>query len=229
MEIINYITKKCFGLNRTSNQKEDNYITIVYNHKGNNIKKLNIFHSDFVKKNKDKCKIIYKEKEYELTQYFDIDSNYDDNGLLSIKLKGIDNIVDASKMFYKCKSLLSLPDISNWNTSKVINMMNIFYKCRSLISLSGISNWDTSNVRNMCCMFYGCSSLAHLPVILNWNTSKVSDMRGMFHECQSLKSFPDISKWNIINVKDISYMFYSCKFLNNFNFLNFFKLPMKVK
>ena len=42
--------------------------------KNGNIK---IFHKDFVDRNKDKCKIIYKNKEYELKEYFeDVDNNY---------------------------------------------------------------------------------------------------------------------------------------------------------
>ena len=52
-------------------------------------------------------------------------------------------------MFYECKSLISIPDISNWNTSKVDNMNNMFYGCRALISLPDISKWNTSNVRQM--------------------------------------------------------------------------------
>ena len=45
-----------------------------------------------------------------------------------------------SGMFYKCESLISLPDISNWNTMNVTNMVGLFYECSSLISLPDISN-----------------------------------------------------------------------------------------
>ena len=44
-----------------------------------------------------------------------------------------------SFMFSGCKSLLSLPDISKWNTNKVTNMSNMFENCSSLSSLPNIS------------------------------------------------------------------------------------------
>ena len=51
-----------------------------------------------------------------------------------------------SYMFYGCTSLKSLPDISLWNTSKVINMSNIFNRCENLSSLPDLSKWNTTNV-----------------------------------------------------------------------------------
>ena len=40
-----------------------------------------------------------------------------------------------SDMFKGCNSLISLPDISKWNTSNVNNMSNMFYGCNSIKSL----------------------------------------------------------------------------------------------
>ena len=40
-----------------------------------------------------------------------------------------------SFMFYGCKSLSSLSDISKWNTNNVTNMSNMFDGCLSLSSL----------------------------------------------------------------------------------------------
>jgi surface protein len=37
-------------------------------------------------------------------------------------------------IFYGCKSLSSLPDISKWNTNKVTNMSYMFCGCKSLSS-----------------------------------------------------------------------------------------------
>ena len=41
-------------------------------------------------------------------------------------------------MFTECKSLESLPDISNWNTKKVTDMNQLFTDCFSLKSLPDI-------------------------------------------------------------------------------------------
>ena len=85
-----------------------------------NKKNIIIFGNKFVKNNKNKCKMIIDNKEYELMSEYNIE-NYKKNRL-EIKLKVINNIIDMSYMFYNCQSLLSLPDISKINTSNVINM-----------------------------------------------------------------------------------------------------------
>ena len=43
-------------------------------------------------------------------------------------------------MFNKCCSLISLPDLSRWNTSKLIDMSFMFNDCISLIFLPDLSN-----------------------------------------------------------------------------------------
>jgi len=172
-----------------------------------------IFGSKFVEHNKDFCKIIYNGNEYELKNEFNlenIDINREDN--LEIKLKGVKNIRDMSSMFCLCKSLLSVPDISKLDTSKVKNMSGMFDVCSSLKCLPDISNWNTSKVENMSGIFHNCSSLLSLPDISKWNTSNVRSMNYMFSGCRLLASLPDISKWNISNVINKDNMFDSCNF-----------------
>ena len=60
-------------------------------------------------------------------------------------------------MFYNCKSLKSLPDISKWNTKNVTDMSRMFEDCSSLTNLPDISKWDTKNVTNMSYMFSNCN------------------------------------------------------------------------
>ena len=57
-------------------------------------------------------------------------------------------------MIPECYSLISLPDISKWNTSKVTNMSYMLNRYSSLISLPNISKWDTSRVAEKELMFY---------------------------------------------------------------------------
>ena len=52
-------------------------------------------------------------------------------------------VTKMSYMFFRCSSLISLPDISKWDTKNVIDMSYMFCKCSSLISLPNISKWDT--------------------------------------------------------------------------------------
>ena len=89
----------------------------------------------------------------------------------------------------------------------------MFSGCKSLISLPNISYWDTSNVQDMSGIFLECESLIALPYISNWNTKNVKYMTNLFSECKSLTSLSDISKWNTSNVQNMKYMFSDCNSL----------------
>ena len=99
-------------------------ITIIYNIKKSQRKegKIRIFGENFVKNNKNKCKIKIEEKEYELMEEFNIKNEE----RIKIKLIEIYKITDMSYMFYRCSSLSNLPDISKWNTNNVTNMSFMF-------------------------------------------------------------------------------------------------------
>ena len=92
--------------------------------------KIRIFGEKFVENNRYKCKIIYKNEEYELVEFIDdIDNSYSNNELAKIKLKIIAEINDISYMFNECNSLISILDISNLNCFKIINMSQMFSRC----------------------------------------------------------------------------------------------------
>ena len=79
---------------------------------------------------------------------------------------------------------------------------HIFYGCKSLKLLPDISKWNTSKVTDMSWMFYQCSSLENLSDVSKWNIDNVSVMSHMFNNCKVLKNLSDISIWNTKNVKD---------------------------
>ena len=175
--------------NVINKQNEDITDEIIY--KPNKDGKVRIFGEKFVKNNKQNCKIIYNNKEYELKEYInDIDKEYNNKDEIKIKLKGINKVTNMSYMFYECNTLSSLPDISKWDTSKVTNMSYMFYDCNTLSSLPDISKWDTSKVTNMSGMFYYCNTLSSLPDISKWDTSKVTDMSYMFSNCKESLNIP---------------------------------------
>jgi len=68
-------------------EKNISEINIIYDIKKEDI---NIFGAEFVNNNKDICKILIDNQEYELTEKYNVKSN--NNGKLKIKLKGIDKI-----------------------------------------------------------------------------------------------------------------------------------------
>ena len=199
-------------------------------------KNIRIFGDNFVENNKDKCKIIIKGNEFELSTHININKKQLNNKILELKLKGIQRIIDMSSMFkaiirmhpyeYEYIPLSSLPDISKWNTKNITDMSSIFYGCKLLSSLSDISKWNTKNVNNMSSMFYGCELLSSLPDISKWDTQNVTKMGYILSGCKLLSSLPDLSKWNTKNVTDMSSMFCGCSSLalcpdiSNWNTLN---------
>ena len=163
------------------NAKDINELIIIYKiNKQEN--KVQIFGTNFVQYNKNKCKLIYNKEKLELTDKLEIRNI--NNNILEIKLKGFENITNMSFMFNKCNNLLYIPDISKWDTSKIIDMSYLFYEC---------------------------SKIEYLPDISDWNVEKVINMTGMFSGCQSLLALPDITKWKL-NDNLIRYdMFLGCK------------------
>ena len=209
-------------------------ITIIYNIYENpfNFKEkqeiINIFGEKFVKNNRNNCKMIIDNKEYNIKEKFKITNN--NNDILNIKLKGIENIIDMSNMFKDCTSLLTLSDISKLNINNIIDMSYMFNNCLLLSSLPDISKWNTNNVTNMSYMFNNCKSLLSLPDISKWNTNNVTNMSYMFNNCESLSSLPDISRWNINNVISIHYIFGNCiSLLNLSDVLDFYTCGIDIE
>ena len=119
------------------------------------------------------------------------------------------NVIDMGCMFNVCSSLTSL-DLSHFNTSNVTDMAGMFDRCSSLTSLN-VSNFNTSKVTTMSSMFRACSSLTSLD-LSHFNTSKVTNMKFMFYGCSKLTSL-NVSNWNTSNVTDMNSMFISCESL----------------
>ena len=198
-------------INITSNNKL-NQMTIIYKvDKGED--KIQIFDSDFVKNNKNNCYLLIDGQRYELCELFKLNDIQKIKNSLEIKLIETKTITNMSFIFYYCTSLISLPDISKWNTINVTNMNSMFGGCYSLITFPDISKWNTTNVTMMHNMFYACKSLKSLPDISKWNTSKVTHMNWMFKLCSSLISLPEINNWNTINIINMNSMFYDCRSL----------------
>ena len=70
--------------------EKNNRITIIYKI-NNNEDEIRIFGNEFVKNNKKNCKIIYGEKEHELTEFFDLKNKYKEYAIY------VDLIITISK------------------------------------------------------------------------------------------------------------------------------------
>ena len=182
--------------------------------------KIKLFGENFIKNNKYNCNILIENKEKNIIENLNVNYNEKDR-IIKIKLKEIKTITNMSYMFDGCKSLTSLPDISNWNTNNVKYMSNMFYNCKSLTSLPDISNWNINNVTNMSYIFYYCKSLTSLPDISKWNTNNVTFMNEMFSSC-SLISIIILQLFLLFSTNFFSKYFYSIfifYFIYNYHFI----------
>ena len=63
-----------------------------------------------------------------------------------------------------------------WKTIKACQFSGVFIDCSSLLTLPDISKWDTDNVTDMSYMFSSCSSLKSLPGISKWNMKSIKNI-----------------------------------------------------
>ena len=142
--------------------------------------------------------------------YFDKDDNF-------VVLIWNNTIDDTSGMFHDCSNITEI-DLSNFDTSKVINMAYMFSGCLQLTSLD-LSNFNTSNVYNMMSMFSLCSELSSLD-LSNFDTSKVIVMADMFGFCTKLSSL-DLSNFDTSRVEEMNCMFCGCSELYSLDLSDF--------
>ena len=121
---------------------------------------------------------------------------------------------DSSYMFYYFSDLVNLSDISDWDSSNVIDMNNMFWDTGSnsvAVFTLDLSAWNTSNVIDMHRMFSGIGhdATTFSLDLSSWNTSSVTDMSGMFLLAgYSATTFSlDLSSWNTANVTSMNGMF----------------------
>ena len=101
----------------------------------------------------------------------------------------------------------SILNISNFDTSYVVNMQGTFSYSATLRELN-LSNFDTSRVTDMSNMFSYCTSLQELD-LTSFDTSNVADMRNMFIQNVELEKL-DVSSFDTSSVKNMENMFYGC-------------------
>lgn len=112
---------------------------------------------------------------------------------------------NSVSMFSDMRSLTSL-DLSNFDTSRVMDMGSMFASSSNLTSLD-LSSFNTTNVTDMSSMFSGMAALTSLN-ISSFNTENVTDMNGMFANMSSIESL-DLSSFNTKNVIKFRGMFYN--------------------
>lgn len=111
-------------------------------------------------------------------------------------------------------------DVSNWDTSNVVDMSYMFWHCYAVEALD-VDEWDTGNVRDFTDMFAGRQNLFNMSIkdldVSNWDVSSAVTLRDMFYSCGQLTTL-DLSKWDVSNVTDMRHTFADCPNLTSIDF-----------
>ena len=197
-------------------ESKQGYIIATYDIKNTDLdKKIQILNYNFQNKNEiqDICKIYIENKLVEFSFF----KSFSYPGKYTFKFFFKNLLTNASKLFCKCKSLISI-DLKNFKTNNITNMNNMFNGCSNLETLD-LLGFKTKEVTSMRDMFYDCISLKSID-LSELDTSKVINMSNMFGNCSSL-TYLNLSKFNTKNVFDMSQMFKNCSSLYSINLSNF--------
>ena len=184
---------------------------------------LRILGNYFVRKNKNKGRLIIYNKKSNLKDIIQIDDIKEN--ILKIKMILNKNIYNKSYMFENSTSLLQVSlfnDLSNIyyeqfeeyenddssieidDSDKEIFEDSFSYENDCISDLSKVEEEQIGN-----------STIIYMEKKLEYSQKNYAVLNGMFHNCESLISLPDISSWKIDNVIDISGMFFNCPSLSS--------------
>ena len=196
-------------------KKQIYYLILKFKPNKNNGKWINILYQEFVKKNRNKCKIIYRNKIYKLKTYFEeINVNYNYKDLIKFKLLFINDIIDMSNMFYGCNALVSLSTNSETNIDILklkTYIKNISYMLKegsSSKSSLDTSKWYTSNLNNINYIFWGCNALTSLLNISKWKYFNANKEYSKFSRCKPLvlpQDFYRLNKYKNYIIFELTY------------------------
>ena len=81
-------------------------------------------------------------------------------------------------------------NVSGWDVSRIKSMGFMFYECKQLKSVGDLSDWDVSNVEHMHYMFYNCENLKSIGDLSDWNVSSGVKTGYMFF-CSAITNIPN--------------------------------------
>ena len=222
-----YCIKNSFSVLKDKNY---NIFKCVYCQNNN---KVRILGEKFVNKNKYKCKIIYKNKIFELKEWLeDIDKNYKYKKLIKLKLKFVNNIIDISYLFEGCNKLLSVLEVVKGNRKKILieannaslseyrNQIaklqmynnkfenNIIYRDKNelLLSISYLLIIKINNIKNIDKIFVS-------------KTSNINIGNNIF---RILLDYNKLNISNVINIINMKNLFNGCNILKEVKIINSF-------
>jgi len=173
-----------------------------------------IFPALFLQQSPDKSKLI-EVKQWGNTNFggtTSIQSAFAYNNLLttvSATDVPVGPFTNLQGMFGFCSSLVSIPNLNNWDVSNITSMGAMF---REASNFNGdMSSWNTSNVTDMSYMF------SNVPLfngdISSWDVSSVTNFKWFLYNKSSWNN--DLSSWDVSSATNMERMFQSCTIFNS--------------
>ena len=100
-------------------------------------------------------------------------------------------------MFSGCSKLKSL-DLTNFDTSDVVDMSYLFLECRTLDSLE-VGSFNTEHVTAMPFIFCGCANIKEID-LSNFDMTQVENNNYMFEACDNLTTIVTPEKTGVNNI-----------------------------
>ena len=167
-----YYNKDSYYINGFKNYYRENINYIVYNDEILSEKKEIYIKAGY------KLEIHYNFPIYDLHNFFDCENDNNMNNVISVDLShfNFSLITNMNYMFYKCYSIQSIYFPNSSEISQIVNMSKLFSGCNSLLSLN-LSKIITSNTKDLSYMFENCTSLKVLDISeFNFKNKNVTDM-----------------------------------------------------
>lgn len=138
------------------------------------------------------------------------------NNLTSINFTNFvaTGLLAIGSMFSGCSKLTTITGLSNFNTSRVVDMYGVFEGCAALTTVD-LSTWDVSSVTTMYNMFKGCTNLTTIQVA-RWDLFKLINTTNMFNGCTKLSFNMIISNPNATQYAN---MFTNCSTVSPAKFI----------
>ena len=189
---------------------------------------IKILSKEFIKNNENKAKLIFENKEYELSEFFDIDDFKSSE--LKINILFNRDISNLSCMFKDCESLFEFSikdDIENKNINYEYDNQEIEDNIDELEEFMNKGDKDKETIYNslndeMKSEFSEIKNIKNIPentetfdletYILQLNYLNNEEM---IYKCDSFSSIPEFSIWNVNIVIDMNHMFYKCESLSS--------------
>ena len=205
---------------------------------------INIFGETFVKRNKDKCYLIYNGKTYKLSTKFTFITKGENIITLVIeeddlRLRGMFCFFDVSgkKDEDFCFNISEDEDEENFlidasslehlDVSLCTDLSFMFYNCKKVKNFDFLKGWDVSKAAYFTNMFTFCS-FSNVSFLSKWNMKNAEDLEHMFWGCENLNDLTGIQNWKLENAKLFCRMFGNCKNLTDANALQYWNMSQAV-